>query len=189
MLETLVIVALVVAVLAIALHFVPAKDIHSAPIAKAQADVDAVYDWILAHLNHHDAIAAPVAVPAPVAGPIIPALAQSVGIPLDPVAAVTRYIAGGLTTAVGMPNLYELRWLYAQPKAAQVAWGTAVAKAFDAQLAPAVPSGDLPANATFTANTETVGEIPVKMRTEAASYLFAVGGGYPNVGVCNWTLA
>ena len=59
----LAIVALVLAALAVALHFIPAKDIHSAPLLKAQTDVDEVWTWILDHLKGHAAPNAPVAAP------------------------------------------------------------------------------------------------------------------------------
>lgn len=70
MIDTIAILALVLAGLSVLLHLIPAKDIHSAPIAKAQADVDDVWNWIVTHLEHKAATpAAPVAAPAP-AGPI-----------------------------------------------------------------------------------------------------------------------
>ena len=106
--------------------------------------------------------------------------------PIDPVQAVKRYIAGGMTPANGMPNLYELLWLFKDlSPAALYAWGVAVAAAFDAQLAPAAPGTSV--------LTATVGDIggPLPnvpgIRVEAQVYLLEVGSGYPIVGTCNWT--
>jgi hypothetical protein len=106
--------------------------------------------------------------------------------PIDPVQAVKRYIAGGMTPANGMPNLYELLWLFKDlSESARFAWGIAVAAAFDAQLAPAAPGTSV--------LTATVGDIggPLPnvpgIRVEAQVYLLEVGSGFPIVGTCNWT--
>jgi hypothetical protein len=53
MIEPLAVLALVLAALSVALHFIPAKDIHSASILKAQTDVDDVWTWITDHLKGH----------------------------------------------------------------------------------------------------------------------------------------
>lgn len=103
--------------------------------------------------------------------------------PLDPVAAVTQYIKGGMTTAIGMPNLYNLQWLLSLSKSARFAWAVAVAAAFAAQL-PAPPAGT---NA-FTATLDDVGTAPdTPIRPEAQAYLAEVCQGYPIVGTWNWT--
>jgi hypothetical protein len=103
--------------------------------------------------------------------------------PLDPVQAVARYIKGGMTPAQGMPNLHELLWLNALSKAAQVAWGTAVAAAFDAQLAKPT-DGSNPG----TAGVGDIGDPAhgTGIRVEAQVYLLEVGGGFPIVGTINW---
>lgn len=102
--------------------------------------------------------------------------------PLDPVVAVTQYIKGGMTTAAGMPNLYNLQWLLSLSKPARFAWANAVAAAFAAQL-PAPATG---VNA-FTATLDDVGTGPDSpIRPEAQAYLAEVGQGYPIVGVWNW---
>lgn len=107
--------------------------------------------------------------------------------PLDPVQAVKRYIAGGMTPANGMPNLYELLWLLKDlTESARYAWGVAVAAAFDDQLGKSTdPNVNL--------LTATVGDIggPLPnvpgIRVEAQVYLLEVGGGFPIVGTTNWT--
>ena len=108
--------------------------------------------------------------------------------PIDPVQAVKRYIAGGMTPANGMPNLYELLWLFKDlSKAAQYAWGVAVAQAFDDQLAKPTDGSSV-----LTATCGDIGGPPpcppgIGIRVEAQTYLELVGGGYPIVGTCNWT--
>jgi hypothetical protein len=106
--------------------------------------------------------------------------------PIDPVQAVKRYIAGGMTPANGMPNLYELLWIFKDlSQGGRYAWGVAVAQAFDDQLGK-------PADGT-NALTATIGDIggPLPnvpgIRVEAQVYLAEVGGGFPIVGTTNWT--
>lgn len=106
--------------------------------------------------------------------------------PIDPVQAVKRYIAGGMTPAGtnAMPNLHELLWLNGLSKAAQVAWGTAVAQAFDDLL----PKPSDPGVNRLNAGTGDIGD-PVHgvgIRVEAQVYLDEVGGGFPIVGTINW---
>ena len=75
------IIILVVAGLALALHFLP-KQTNPA-IAKAQADVDGVYDWLVAHLEHKAAVVTSVVAPALVApkAAAVPAVAAPAPIP------------------------------------------------------------------------------------------------------------
>jgi hypothetical protein len=108
-------------------------------------------------------------------------------LPIDPIQAVKRYIAGGMTPAQGMPNAYELQWLFSLAKAAQYAWGVAVAAAFDAQLSPATAGTNV-----LIATVGDIGGPPpcppgIGIRVEAQTYLEMVGGGYPIIGTCNWT--
>ncbi len=112
-----------------------------------------------------------------------PAAVVNAPVPLDPVAAVTQYIKGGMTTANGMPNLYNLQWLLSLSKPARFAWAVAVAAAFAQQLAaPAAGTN------AFTAAIDDVGTAPDAMiRPEAQAYLAEVCQGYPIVGVWNWT--
>lgn len=107
--------------------------------------------------------------------------------PIDPVQAVKRYIAGGMTPANGMPNLYELLWLFKDlSKAAQYAWGVAVAQAFDDQLGKPADSNTNVLNATIGDIGGPLPSVP-GIRTEAQVYLAEVGGGFPIVGSTNWT--
>lgn len=97
---------------------------------------------------------------------------------LTPHDAVARYIAGGLTTASGMPALAELDYLLALDAPTRYGWGKDAAAQFDAQL---------PAAAADAADSATVDDLP-KMRPEAQAYLIEVSQGFPFVGQWHWTM-
>ena len=80
-----------------------------------------------------------------------------------------------MTPAAGMPTLAELLYIFGLAKPAQVAWGVAVAAAFGTSL-------------PFAFTPVTVGDVG-QVRPEAATYLNAIGEGYPVVGTTHWTKA
>lgn len=107
--------------------------------------------------------------------------------PIDPVQAVKRYIAGGMTSAQGMPDLFELQWiLNVLSKSAQYAWGVAVAQAFDDQLPKPTDPSINRLNATLGDIGGPLPNVP-GIRVEAQVYLAEVGGSFPIVGTTNWT--
>lgn len=105
---------------------------------------------------------------------------------LAPHAAVAQYIAGGLTTANGMPNAYELAALIALRLEDRYQWGLDIAAEFDKQLAFAAEG-----TSALTATVDDIGgPLPGApgIRPEAQAYLIEVSQGYPYVGTWHWGL-
>ncbi len=110
---------------------------------------------------------------------------------LAPKDAVARYIAGGMTTKTGMPNVNELESLLAMNAATRFAWAKEVGAEFDRQLPAPVPDHVLASNETEVVDSATVddvGTLPdTGIRPEAQVYLIEVSQGFPYVGLWNWT--
>lgn len=100
---------------------------------------------------------------------------------LTPKLVVQNYIAGGLTTAQGMPNLYALEALLSLTAAERLQWGKDVAAEFDAQLAPAAEAGGV-----LNVDTAGVEEI-ANIRPEAEAFLIECAQGFPYVGTWHYT--
>lgn len=109
---------------------------------------------------------------------------QGSDILLNPKDAVAQYVAGGLTTAVGMPNVYQLRALFAQTAAARFAWAVEVAKEFVAQYVPVpLPEGEQ----VNTYTLDDLGSPPdAPLTAEAFAYLAAVSQN-KFIGIWRWT--
>lgn len=124
MLLTLTIVALVLAALAVVLHLLPKQ--ADPTIAKAQHDVDAVYDWIVTHLEHHAQPTSTIPTLSVGGSSNPPDIPINPAIPVTPAECVRLCLAasagfGGYRNGLSWNNLLYLRGLAVKDLAAWLA--------------------------------------------------------------------